>query len=360
MSYHNINEIWMEAFNAKFPKYEIVSILLYDAYSCVYLLSSGLELRITTNASVYHISKELRNKQFKHVANIFECFSTTLPNEYNNEEKYFCIISERLVREFKSKDVVQSGIDLFRNTWRECIKPFSQFDNVDVAIEERYASKDVEAEKLVLETILCSGNHEDVVQIAIALHDALRTIKELDSDSYIHMSTDYIGLSGDGIIKICNIDHEFIGLENCYEIDVQESSVTVKYNPVEKDDRNGKMLMPLNVDFGHGKKIPVLAQIDIEAKYSALSDSFFKRACLEDFDSVGFSCPSNEYEPIKIRFEVEFPNKYKATFEGFTMEDRDDIRILIGMDLLRHCEFSLEPYENGFKYELVFKVNKNK
>lgn len=354
MSYHNINEIWMEAFNAKFPKYEIVSILLYDAYSCVYLLSSGLELRITTNASMYHISKELRNKQFKHVAKIIECFSTTLPDERNIEENVFCIISERLVREYKPKDVVQSGINLFRDTWRGYFESFSPLGNIDVAIEERYARKDVEAEKLVLETILCSGNHEDVVQIAIALHNAFQDVKELDPASCIYLFTDNIGLSDDGIIKICNIGHEFIGLDNRYEIDVQQNSVTVKYNPVEKDVRDGKMLMPLMVDFGHGKKIPVLAQIDIEAKYSALSDSFFKRACLEDFDSVGFSCPSNEYEPIKIRFEVEFPNKYKATFEGFTMEDSDDIRILIGVDLLRHCEFSLEPYENGFKYELVF------
>lgn len=354
MKYRNIDKIQMEAFNAKFPKYEIVSILLYDKCSCVYLLSSGIELRITTIASVYHISKELRNKQFKHVAKIIECFSTTLPNEYNIEEKYFCIISERLVREFKPKGVVQSGINLFRNTWRECFKPFSQFDNVDVAIEERYASKDAEAEKLVLETILCSGNHEDVVQIAIALHDALRTIKELDSDSYIHMSTDYIGLSGDGIIKICNIDHEFIGLDNCYEIDVQENSVAVKYNPAENCICDRNLPMPLKVGLGHGEKVSVLAIIDTGAVCSGFSNSFFERAGLPNLGQTAISGTTGNRESIDTKCDVEFPNGHKTTLVGCTMVDHGEVCILIGMDLLMHCKFSLEPYKNGFKYELIF------
>lgn len=354
MSYRNINEIWMETFNAKFPKYEIVSILLYDAYSCVYLLSSGLELRITTNASMYHISKELRNKQFKHVAKIIECFSTTLPNEYNIEEKFFCIISERLVREFKPKEVVQSSINLFRDTWRGCLEPFSPFDNIDVAIEERYASKDVEAEKLVLETILCSGNHEDVVQIAIALHDVLRSIKELDSDSYIHMSTGNIGLSDDGIIKICNIDHEFIGLDNCYEIDVQENSVAVKYNPEDNCICDRNLLMPLKVCLDHGEKVSVLAKIDTGAMCSGFSDSLFERAGLENLGIDKISGSTGNRDSISTKCDVEFPNGYKTTLVGYTIVDHGEICIFIGMDLLRHCKLSFEPYENGYKYELVF------
>ena len=344
----------MEAFNAKFPKYEIVSILLYDKCSCVYLLSSGLELRITTNASMYHISKELRNKQFKHVAKIIECFSTTLPNEYNIEEKFFCIISERLVREFKPKEVVQSGINLFRNSWREYFKPFSQFDNVDVAIEERYASKDVEAEKLVLETILSSGHHEHIIQIATALHNAFQEVKELDPSSIIYLYTDNIGLSDDGVIKICNIGHEFIGLENCYEMDMQGNSVTIKYNPTEMEVCDRNLLMPLKVSVGHDKKISVLAKIDTGAMYSGFSDSLFERAGLMNLGLDKISGSTGNRDSINTKCNVEFPNGYKTTLVGYTIADHGNVCILIGMDLLKHCKFSFEPYKNGYKYELVF------
>lgn len=354
MSYRNINKIWMEAFNAKFPKYEIVSILLYDACSCVYLLSSGLELRITTNTSMYHFSKELRNKRTQHVAKIIECFSTTLPDERNNEENVFCIISERLVRDFSPKDVVQSGINLFINSWRECFDSFSPLDNIGVVIEERYANKDVKTEKLVLEKILNSRNCDDIIQIATALHDAFQEVKELDPSSIIYLYTDNIGLSDDGVIKICNIGHEFIGLDNCYEIDVQENSVTVKYNPAEIDVCNKNLLIPLKVDVGHSKKLLVLAKIDTGATCSGFSESLFKRACLEDLGPTEILGSTGNRDSINTTCDVEFPNGHKTTLVGCTMVDHGEICILIGMDLLMYCKLSLEPYENGFKYKLVF------
>ena len=114
----NLNAIWLEAFNQRCTKYQIGKILLCDACSCVYLLSDGKELRITVNSRMYNFSKILKTKQYKHVAKVFDCFIMSLPNQYDEEENVFCIVTEFLKRDFQPRVVIQSAINLFRNVWR--------------------------------------------------------------------------------------------------------------------------------------------------------------------------------------------------------------------------------------------------
>ena len=91
------------------------------------------------------------------------------------------------------------------------------------------------------------------------------------------MFADNIGMSEDGEIKICNIAHAFVGLDENYEIDTTAMSVTVIYDPVVDEDFviDRRMLISLKVDFGDGNLLPVLGQIDTGATSSGFTESFF-------------------------------------------------------------------------------------
>ena len=159
-----------------------------------------------------------------------------------------------------------------------------------------------------------------------------------------------------GEIKICNIGHSFIGLDDNYEIDSSISSVTVTYDPIVSEDfiRDKRMLIPLKVDFGDGRLLPVLGQIDTGATSSGFTESFFNRAALINLGKTKMCGTTGSMESVRTMCDVVFPNGRKDTLYGTTMKTMDDVSILIGMDLLSYCKFQSEPYKNGFRYKLTF------
>ena len=68
---------------------------------------------------------------------------------------------------------------------------------------------------------------------------------EADSTGYVrgYLFTDNIGLSDDHLIKICNIGHDFLGLDDSYEIDTTNNSVTVTYNPMVQHQEQLLLIM---------------------------------------------------------------------------------------------------------------------
>lgn len=357
MMYKNINEIWKEAFNSRNSQYYLKDVILDDAFSCVYSLEDNREIRISTDTRVYHFSKYLMNQKLQHTAIIYDCFKTVLPNQYGDNENVFCIVSEGLNRNFQSRDVIQSAINLFRHTWSEYLKSIRQLENnPDVCIEQAYADRDFVGENLVLNNIKSAEANQAVIDIAVVLHKIYKDIKELDSNSMLYLFPDNIGISKDNIIKMCNISHDYFGLDDNYEIELSNDSVTITYNPIDSEDsvKDYRMLISLNVDYGNGNICPVLAQIDTGAVDSGFVDSFFSRASLVNLGETIVRGVTGKMKSTKTECLVRFPNGHETVLKGSTMKDIGDVSILIGMDLLSTCKFSSEPYENGFRYKLTF------
>lgn len=355
--YRRISEIWMEEFNRINSSYQIKNYLLEDAHSCIYELVDGRELRISVSTTMYHFAKQILSKPYKHVVRIDDCFKLFLKNQYNENSIVFCIVSERLDRNFAPKDVIQSGINLFRNIWSEYLKcSHSLYSCPDVKIEKAYADNDSEGKRNALLRIKGSVTSQVVKDIALSLHDTYKKIKNFDSNSSLFMFVDNIGMSKEGVIKICNIGHSFVGIDENYEIDTATNSVTVTYNPVVDEDfiRDSRMLIPLKVDFGDGNLLPVLGQIDTGAAFSGFTESFFERASLMDLGKTTTRGVAGEKEAVKTKCDVVFPNGRKETLHGSTMNSLDDVSILIGMDLLSFCKFHFEPYKYGFRYKITF------
>lgn len=357
MKYKNINEIWKEAFNSRNSQYYLMDVILDDAFSCVYSLEDNREMRISTDTRVYHFSKYLMNHKLQHIAIIYDCFKTVLPNQYGDEDNVFCIVSEGLNRNFQSRDVIQSAINLFRNTWSEYLKPIRQLgNNPDICIEQAYADRDFVGENKVIDNIKRAEVNQTVIDIAVVLHKIYKDIKELDSNSMFFLFPDNIGISKDNIIKMCNISHDYFGLDENYELELANDSVTITYNPIDSEDsvKDYRMLISLNVDYGNGKMCPVLAQIDTGATASGFTESFFDRASLINIGETKVQGVTGVMSSKRTECPVKFPNGHEAILRGSTMKDIDDISILIGMDLLSTCKFSSEPYKNGFRYKLTF------
>ena len=360
MESNNINKIWMEAFNERCSKYQITSILLDDYSSCVYQLEDNRELRITVNTRMYNFAKVLKSKDYKHVAKIYDCFKMVLPSQSEEEQNVFCIVSERLNRDFQSHTIKQSAINLFRNIWSDYLRSYHRLEiPEDVSIEKAYANRDAKGRKYVLNRINSSGQSQDIIDIAISLNEAYRKIKELDPHSIIYLFTDNIGLSDDHLIKICNIGHDFLGLDDSYEIDTTNNSVTVTYNPIVNEDfiSDNRMLIPLKVDFGNGDLLPVLGQIDTGATASFFTEDLYENASLIYLGPGKTTGISGTEDSQRTMCVVTFPNGYVTVLHGNTIRKLDDVSILIGMDLLSRCKFQSEPYGNGFRYKLIFNDN---
>ena len=345
----------MELFNEGHPEYSIVSFLLEDTASCTYLLKDGKELRITVNQNAYSFSKILKQKNYKHIAKIYESFKTELPNEKGELENVFCIVSEQLQRDFESQTIVQSGINLFRDSWCNYLRRKHRLDtNSYNDIDNSYSSKDENGRTFVIECINEANAIQVVKDVAMAMESAYQKVMKLDSCALIFPFTDNIGLSQDGIIKICNIGHKFIGLDDNYEIDTTPNSVTIVYNPCSDDLHFDKrLLMPLKVNID-GREALFLGQIDTGASSSGFTEYFYKEAALESFGLVKTRGATGEMDSIRTRCFVTFPNGYYETLHGETCKTLGDISILLGMDLLSRCKFTLEPYRNGIKYKLLF------
>ena len=356
MGYVNINNLWKEEFNKRSLDYQIDEVLLNDACSCVYVLKDNRELRITVNTHMYHFSKIMKVKQYKHVAKIYDCFKMVLPNQYGEDEYVYCIVSERICRDFQSRSLIQSAIKLFRDTWTEYIKSIGKLElNSDVCIEQAYANSDSLVKKYVLQQLKKNATNSIVFDIVIALHDTYQKVKKLDAASVIYLFPENIGLSDDGVVKICNISHDFIGLDDCYEIDVAKDSITITYNPIGYDFIVDKrMLVPLKICTGE-TVYSVLGLIDTGAECSCFAESLYKRfslGCLGETKVVGVT---GVKETVRTACVVEFPNGFRLELKGLVIDDDRDVSIIIGMDLIMSCKLLTEPYENGFRYKLIFR-----
>ena len=353
-----LSDIWMESFNEKHPNYPIVSFLLEDAISCTYLLNDCKELRITVNNNSYSFSKVLKHKDYKYIAKIYKCFRTELPDENGNPQNVFCIIGEHLKRDFKAKSIIQSGINLFRNLWCEFLS-LSRSINPYVDIEKAYSENNIAGKRFVINGIKSADISAEIKEIALSLNEAYDRVKKLDRNTIIYPFTDNIGLSENGVIKVCNIGHDFIGLNDNYDIDTDATSVTIKYNPISdayslnsfiKDNR---LLMPLMVKI-EGEFQLVLGQIDTGASSSGFTERLYNSASLPNFGETKVCGVTGEADSIKTACKVKFPNGNMELLNGRTIREIDDVDILIGMDLLAYCRFSCEPYKSGFKYKLIF------
>lgn len=350
-----VEDIWQKAFNKVCTKYNIVDYLLQDVMSCTFLTDDRKELRLTTNQNMYNFSCVLQRKKYTHVASIYDCFKLELPNKRGELQNVFCIVSEHLKRDFATQAIVQSGITLFKDSWCNYLSRKHPLDtNPYIDIDDSYSSKDDTGRKLVIECINEANIDQIVKDVALAMEGAYQKVMELDSDAIIFPYTDNIGLAQDGIIKICNIGHKFMGLDNNYEIDTTPDSVTVVYNPCSDDVYfDNRLLMPLKVKFD-GREALFLGQIDTGASSSGFTEYFYEEGALENFGKVKTRGTTGEMVSVRTRCLVTFPNGYSDALYGETIKDFGDVSILIGMDLLARCKFTFEPYRNGFKYKLTF------
>lgn len=350
-----IEDIWQNAFNKVCPKYNIVDLLLQDVMSCTYLTDDGKELRLTTNQNMYNFSCVLQRKKYTHVARIYDCFKLELPNDRGELQNVFCIVSEQLQRDFAQQAIVQSGINLFRDSWCNYLSRKHPLDtNPYNDIDDSYSSKDDTGRKLVIECINEANSDQIVKDVALAMEGAYEKVMKLDSDALIFPFTDNIGLAQDGNIKICNIGHKFMGLDNNYEIVSTSNSVTVIYNPCSDDVHFDKrLLMPLKVNVD-GREALFLGIVDTGASSSGFTEYFYNEMALEYFGIAKTIGTTGDMDSIRTRCFVTFPNGYSTTLYGETIKDLGNVSVLIGMDLLSKCKLIFEPYQNGFKYKLTF------
>ena len=357
----NINEIWMEAFREKFPDYPIINYLVDDFSSCIYLLDDNKELRITVNKNMYSISTALERINDSHIAKIYECFETKLPDQSGDKQNVFCIISEHLRRDFAPKPIIQSGINLFRNLWCEYLSlSNSALNNPYVDIENAYADNNSMGKRFVTDGIKLTDTSLVVKDIAFALNQAYGKIKLLYPNAILYPNTDNIGLSENNVVKICNIGHGFTFLDNnYYKVDNAPSSITITYNPhcdtdyVQNFIKDNRMLIPLWIEI-EGDEALVLGQIDTGATASGFTENFHKRASLVNRGETTVCGISGIVNSIRTECKVRFPNDHIETLYGGTYKASDEVDILIGMDLLSRCKFYSEPYKCGFKYKLTF------
>lgn len=351
-----VSKIWQTAFNKKHTGYNIVEPILEDVYSCIYRLDDGREMRITTKSSMYNFSTALCNKTYKHIANISDCFKMVLPSQYGELQNVFCIVGEPLKRNFATRANIQSGINLFRDLWIDCIMKKHRIDsNPFIDIETAYSNLDEKARKFVVQNIKCTDATQVAKDVALAIDEAYHVIKILDTDSFWHPYPDNIGIGENGGVKICNIDHKFMGLDNNYEIVTDSNFITVRYDPLidEYNVKNNQMLMPLKVLIGGNEEL-VLGLIDTGATSSGFSDDFFEYASLKNLGKTTVKGSTGNRESIKTFCFVTFPNGQVESLRGSTISSDAEVSIVIGMDLLSRCKFESEPYRNGFKYKLTF------
>lgn len=350
-----ISNIWQTEFNKKHMGYIIVELILEDVYSCIYRLDDGREMRITTKSSMYNFSTALCYKTYRHIAGISDCFKIVLPDQSGELQNVFCIVGEPLKRNFATTANIQSGINLFRDSWTDCIVKKHWLDNPFIDIETAYSNLDERARQFVVQNIKCADATQIAKDVALAIDEAYHVIKKLDADSFWHPYPDNIGIGENGDVKICNIDHKFMGLDDNYEIVTDSNNITIKYDPLidEYNVKNNQMLMPLKVLIGSNEEL-VLGLIDTGAMASGFSDDFFEYASLKNLGKTTVTGSTGKRESIKTFCFVKFPNGQIESLRGSTISSEAEVSIVIGMDLLSRCKLESEPYRNGFKYKLTF------
>lgn len=351
-----ISSIWTKAFNAKYSNYQIDRFLFDDAYSCVFQLTDGRELRITSNRCTYNFSKQIKNRSYKHVASVLDCFQDAFPNIDNEEDWLYCIVSEGINRDFLTFDQKQSAINLFRKVWCDYFESINKKidPNPDISIELAYINNDVQGRRTVVKQLKQSKEDSVVVDIALAIHDAYQRTKTIEKYSHIFLFPENIGMSFDKQVKICYINNQLIGLDADYSIDCIGRSIQITYIPLsDRSSRIQKLEIPLLVHTKDGDTLPVFGIIDTGAEYSGFTEDLIKRGNLENLGMCTISGPTGIGESIQTECYVEFPNKIIKKIHGCSIKRKDNISIIIGMNLLSKCKIQTEPFHNGYRYKLT-------
>lgn len=354
---HDLDTIWERNFKERYPKYQIKRKQATSIYSSVYLLEENKELQITLNRSNFEFAKKIKQRRYKHVAKIYDCFKAILPDKNGEEQYVYCIVSEVINRNYFSESTIQTAIKLFRETWSDYFKSINALDeSIDVCIEKAYALNDKSSRNVVFHKLMSSGYDSQVLNIVLALNDVYSKVKELDSRSVIYLNTENIGVSADSVVKICNIGSNFVVLDENYETDTTSNSVTITYDPLLLGDvkKDYRLLLPMDVILDNGKLLPVLGQIDTGATMSGVTMSLFQKASLANLGKVKLDSSTGSDESILTECKVIFPNKYKATLRASVMNIPDGVQVIIGMDLLSKCKLHSEPHNFGFRYKLTF------
>lgn len=342
----------IKAFNDYNNKYRIESYLLEDNYSYVFLLTNGFELRITTNFRTYLFSKKLKTLKSPHIVFVYDYFIMTLSDNDKQEEKYYCIITEHINRDFLPKEIIQSAVTLFKDS---VLNYCNIADGLSTTLNEAYAKCDEAKREKITKIIKDSKEQPKIKEIAISLNRAYKTLFAFDIHSLIFLYPDNIGISNSKKIKIGNISHDSIGIDANYDLCWTRNSVTVIYDPSihEIDNRDMRLLIPVYYDYGNGYVVQEIAEIDTGAEVSGFTESFAKKANLSKLDRKKISGTTGSMTSFRTKCCVEFPNGHKEVLQGSIIKD-SDVKILIGMDLLSKCKFIFEPYNYGFKYKLSF------
>lgn len=193
---------WTISYNETHPYDRIVKELYSNSMASVYILQSRRELRMLADTRTFNFLKDkLMPMNFKHVANITDCFELGMPS-YDGEDHEYCVISEPLNRDIIGRDITQSGINLFRDSWKEYLHCLEW--HVYNYIIDAYTQRGTVDEEKILRIIETSGKSQEEINIAKALNGAYRDTLQLGT-AMIWPYPINIGLSDDAIIKITNI-----------------------------------------------------------------------------------------------------------------------------------------------------------
>lgn len=195
-------KVEIDSFNFKFsPQYgSIVRVIFENGAICMCLLDNMKELHITNDQRIFKMSQMLLTKDFKHVAQTYDCVELEQVDERGDNDNLYYVICEYLQRETLFNDEKQAGINLFVETWEKALGTSADIHN---KIARLYADKEKEKE-LEVETLLNSMSASGARTIALALHDAYRDIFELNPNAMIWPLSVNIGIS-DGLVKVTNI-----------------------------------------------------------------------------------------------------------------------------------------------------------
>lgn len=199
-----IDIMWKDAFNAQNLGYRVVRILDSKPAFCLYLLDNGNEVRmICGNSSVYDFSKEkLMNRDFKHIAKVIDCFKFDFVENAANHYSIYCIITERLDRDFAKYAEIQAGINLFVEAWQEYLQcSDTQVYNM---LEEAYINNDEQGNDYVHRYIISNAKENIDEKVALVFAEVYKTVKDLSPTARINLFPANVGVA-DSEVKICFI-----------------------------------------------------------------------------------------------------------------------------------------------------------
>ena len=200
----NIDNKWKDAFNAQNLGYCIVKILDSKPAFCLYLLDNGNEVRmLCSNSSVYDFSKEkLLNRNYRHIAKVLDCVEFDYVESDDVKYSIYCIITERIERDFAKYDEKQLGINLFVEAWQEYLQcSDTQVYNM---LDEAYTNNEEQGKEFVHRYITSNAKGNIDKKVALAFTEVYKTVKGLSPTARINLFPDNVGVANSEV-KICFI-----------------------------------------------------------------------------------------------------------------------------------------------------------